>query len=131
MGGRGSAADQVARYKGFDVVKDTVEIDELLGDDNSISIEACKGFVLVEIPQATFGGLTTGDIFERAQELADKSKPYGIDTLTWKHAYEANDCFIRFTVDEWEQISQAERDEDNKDIQAEDRFEAAREARLG
>ena len=89
------------------VIKDTVEIDEVIQPDDRITIEDCWGFVLLEIPRGTFGGLTSGQIFDQAKALADKSTPYGIERITWKHAYEGNDCFLRFTVQSWKLVPQA------------------------
>lgn len=123
------AAKRDARLVGFEIIRDTVEIDESLHADDSISIEDCFGFVLIEVCRDLVGSLTPEEIVARAAELADQSKPYGVEFLSWKIEHEGN--FIRFTVDQWEAISQEERDQDNADAKAEDRFEAAREARLG
>lgn len=125
-----TAAERRQRYVGFEVIRDTVEIDESLADDDSISIEDCFGFVLVEVPKPTPGGLTDDEIMERALELANESVPYGIENLSWNPAYEGGGAFIRFTVDSWEQISRSQRDEDNEAIRAEERSDARREARL-
>lgn len=125
-----TAAERRIRYAGFDVIKDTVEIDETILPNDSTEIEGCFGEVLIEIPRATFGGLGTTDIFERALELANQRLPYGIKSITWRHAYEGADAFMRFTVDTWEAVSQEERDQDTFEAAQDERFERNREARL-
>lgn len=117
-------ANRAERYRGFDVIKDKVEIDEVINGDDSIDINDCEGFVLIEVPKPSFGGLTSGEIFNRAFELADGCKPYGVAFINWDHTYEADDRFIRFTVQGWEAISKEQRQRDADEIRAEERAEA-------
>jgi len=126
-----SAAQRAEYFKGLHVIRDTVEIDELQHADDSITIEDCFGFVLIEVSKHLRDTMPLADIQDRAEELADESRPYGISELSWSVAISGNGSFIRFEVEEWEQISQADRDQDAQDIKAEERYEASREVSLG
>lgn len=109
-----NAAQRALHFKGFHVIRDTIEIDESLHDDDSITIEACKGSVLIEVPKVGEHGLDAVAIVDRAEELANESIPYGIAAINWASAFEGGMSFIRFTVDSWEAISQDDRDRDAK-----------------
>lgn len=119
-----------ARYNGFDVIRDDVEIDETINPDDTITIERCFGSVLIEIPWQENSSLTRAEIFDRAEELADECISYGIAELSWIHRYEAGEAFLRFTVDAWKPISQAKRDEDSEVTKADDQRDQAREVWL-
>ncbi len=121
-----TAAEKAARYRGFQVIRDTVEIDETLHRNDSISIEDCFGFVLIEIPKPS-AELTREEIFDRAEELAEQSIPYGIAEISWTHTYEAGDAFLRFKVEAWEAITQEQRETDAAIFKADEARDLARE----
>lgn len=108
---QGLTADQRAeRYKGFHVIKDTVEIDESLHDDDTSSIDDCFGSVLVEVPDRAVSGLTEDETFERAEELANESVPFGIARVYWTRIPEGAGRFVRFTVEKFD-LAEEERGE--------------------